>query len=296
MLLRFLIPVLAAIGCVLPARSQQKQLYSQLWKVSGEGLPAPSYLFGTQHSIGGVFVDSFPAIGRALGQSSLFIRETLPGQATGDYQDVLFFPPHDSLQRYMSPAAYDTLFQYFRTKLTGPDTVWLREIPRYKPQAIRQLIIDFKAEEASGNAAPAQTGIDDYLQQLATARGIRLAGLETTRDQVLALNSSAAITEEAPKLAGMAHGKEVWSGKPFQDQQSAEYRSRRIPYHFGYQPATQYEQAMVAERNRKWVVKLLPMITKEPAFIAVGLDHLRTAEGLVALLRKAGYTVTNIPL
>ncbi len=32
-----------------------------------------------------------------------------------------------------------------------------------------------------------------------------------------------------------------------------------------------------------------------PAFIAVGNDHLISAQGLIMLLRKAGYTVTNIP-
>lgn len=196
----------------------------------------------------------------------------------------------------MSPAAYDTLFRYFQSKLTGPDTAWLREIPRYKPQAIKQLIIDFKAEEATGNAASAETGIDQYLHQLAAGQGKRIAALETIRDQVLALNSSAAIAEEASRLAGMVNGREIWSGKSFQDQRSAEYRSRKIPHHLDYQPVSQYELAMTVARNRKWMANLLPMIAKEPAFVAVGLDHLVSAEGLVMLLRKAGYKVTNVPL
>lgn len=42
--------------------------------------------------------------------------------------------------------------------------------------------------------------------------------------------------------------------------------------------------------------KIPAIIAKEPAFIAVGNDHLISEEGLIMLLRNAGYKVTNIPL
>ncbi len=295
MLLRCIILPLAALLLTLPARSQKVTRYSQLWKVTGKGLPAPSYLFGTMHSIGGSFVDSFPAIGQSLSKAKVFVCESLPTNAE-DYSDLLYFPADDSLQRYMSASAYDTLMVFFRSKLKGEDSTYLSQIPRLKPQAANQLILDLKSEESSGNSAPAEAGIDQFLKEKAQKLGMNVSALETPREQVMALNSSAALHDQASRLAGRVSGHSGETDNQHQLLQTSIYRSRLIPYYFNYSLQSQFEKAMVGERNKKWMEKIPAIIAKEPAFIAVGKDHLISKEGLIMLLRKAGYTVTNVPL
>ncbi len=286
---------LAALLLAIPARSQQSTRYSQLWKVTGKGLPAPSFLFGTMHNIGGTFVDSFPAISRSLAKTKVFVCEALP--STGDdYSDLLHFPANDSLQRYMTATDFDTVMQFFRSKLTGEDTVFLAQLPRLKPQAVNQLILEFKSEGTSGNAAPAEAGLDDHLKSLAGQQGMRITALETIRDQVVALSASAAVKDQASKLAGRVSGRSGEADNQFQLDKATEYRSRRIPYHFDYPLTSQFEKAVAGSRNKKWMEKIPAIIAKEPAFIAVGNDHLISEEGLIMLLRNAGYKVTNIPL
>ncbi|WP_252192949.1 TraB/GumN family protein [Rhizobium sp. CSW-27] len=53
-----------------------------------------------------------------------------------------------------------------------------------------------------------------------------------------------------------------------------------------------FEQRIVTERNHRMAERALPILKDGGAFIAVGAMHLVGDEGLVSLLRKAGYTLT----
>ena len=55
-----------------------------------------------------------------------------------------------------------------------------------------------------------------------------------------------------------------------------------------------FEQTMITERNKTMAEKADPILAKGNAFIAVGALHLPGREGLVELLRDAGYTVTPV--
>ncbi len=92
-LIRSITLTLAALLSAFTARSQQLDINSQLWKITGKGLPGPSYLLGTSHDIGGSFTDSFPPIGNAFRQAAIFVRETVPGPANTSYAEVLEFQP-----------------------------------------------------------------------------------------------------------------------------------------------------------------------------------------------------------
>jgi uncharacterized protein YbaP (TraB family) len=47
-------------------------------------------------------------------------------------------------------------------------------------------------------------------------------------------------------------------------------------------------------RNEKWIPKMTSMMDIHPMFFAVGAGHLYGENGLISLLRKAGYTVTPL--
>lgn len=55
-------------------------------------------------------------------------------------------------------------------------------------------------------------------------------------------------------------------------------------------------EALLAGRNWRWVMALVPMLEETPRpLIAVGTAHLVGPEGLVALLEAEGYRVTRLP-
>jgi uncharacterized protein YbaP (TraB family) len=54
----------------------------------------------------------------------------------------------------------------------------------------------------------------------------------------------------------------------------------------------EFEETMITSRNRTMASRAKPFIDAGGAFIAIGALHLPGSEGVVALLREAGYTVT----
>ncbi|MCO5733596.1 TraB/GumN family protein [Rhizobium sp. SSA_523] len=57
----------------------------------------------------------------------------------------------------------------------------------------------------------------------------------------------------------------------------------------------QFEERVVTDRNHRMAERALPLLAEGGAFIAVGALHLTGDQGLVTLLRKAGYTLTPDP-
>jgi len=56
----------------------------------------------------------------------------------------------------------------------------------------------------------------------------------------------------------------------------------------------EYEDILLAGRNKNWIPIMGEMMESQPTFFAVGAGHLGGEVGVVALLRKEGYKVTPI--
>ena len=52
---------------------------------------------------------------------------------------------------------------------------------------------------------------------------------------------------------------------------------------------------MLDNRNKKWMQQLPGIFKQQSTFVAVGALHLAGENGLVMLLRNAGYTVKPLP-
>lgn len=55
-----------------------------------------------------------------------------------------------------------------------------------------------------------------------------------------------------------------------------------------------YEDALLINRNRNWIPKISSLAAEGPVFVAVGAAHLGGEQGVISLLRKAGFTVQPI--
>lgn len=56
----------------------------------------------------------------------------------------------------------------------------------------------------------------------------------------------------------------------------------------------EYADLMLYKRNKEWIPKIEKLVKEKPTFIAVGAGHLGSDQGVIALLRKAGYSVTAV--
>jgi hypothetical protein len=55
-----------------------------------------------------------------------------------------------------------------------------------------------------------------------------------------------------------------------------------------------FEQILLINRNRNWIPVMERMMAEKPTFFAVGAGHLGGANGVLQLLKTAGYTVEPI--
>ena len=57
---------------------------------------------------------------------------------------------------------------------------------------------------------------------------------------------------------------------------------------------SQFEKDLLETRNSSWIPKISKIVAEKPTFFAVGAGHLGGEKGVIALLRKQGFTVKAI--
>jgi len=146
--------------------------------------------------------------------------------------------------------------------------------------------------------------LDLLIAQQAQSSGKELAGLETVTDQLGAMASLPMDLHVEGLVETLRLGDKI---DDVLETMVTLYRSERIgmfwPFFRAVLPSGEagagyadFEEIMINTRNRNMAASAEPFLQEGSAFIAVGALHLPGPEGLVALLRDAGYTVTPEPL
>lgn len=172
-----------------------------------------------------------------------------------------------------------------------------QDLQRMKPWAVLALL------EARGESG-GQTSMDARLQQVASAAGKHLLHLETLEQQLQALDCVPA-SEHAAVLDERL--RKSWMLRIESAEAMAFYRSRHLEAWLASidrmeglsDSAKAIEQrsrlCLLEERNARWIGPMETMIQDSPSFIAVGAVHLVGVDGLLARLRRDGYSVEVVP-
>jgi len=57
---------------------------------------------------------------------------------------------------------------------------------------------------------------------------------------------------------------------------------------------SKYGDVLLKNRNQNWISRMTTIAKNKPTFFGVGAAHLGGKEGVIALLRKAGFTVEAV--
>jgi uncharacterized protein YbaP (TraB family) len=137
--------------------------------------------------------------------------------------------------------------------------------------------------------------LDIYLHQEAKKQKKKLFGLETTAEQLTALNSLS-FQEQADLL--VENLREV-----FEDNNEALklvefYLSENLDSLLAMNDATEmpkvFYEALITQRNVRMADRIAKHVKKETTFIAIGALHLPATDGVVALLRQKGFEVKAV--
>ena len=271
-----------------------------LWKISGNNLEEPSYLFGTHHLVPLSFLDSIDGLDEAFLATKQTIGE-LDMDNTGEMQMQLMIASlmpdgysYDELLNDEDRNILDeTLKEYVGAGLT--------QFEQMKPAMLNMLlsVMMYKKFYPSDEE---NISMDEHFQKEARDRYRQTVGLETVDDQIDVLFGSQPVERQAESL--LCTIKNIDYGKKQMDRLMKAYHAKDLTAMAAlYEeddpnnpcPSTQEEKDKLnKQRNENWMNLLPDMMNDKPSFIAVGCLHLVGDDGLINLLRKEGYTVEAV--
>jgi uncharacterized protein YbaP (TraB family) len=272
---------LLVLFCGFGVQAQEKSL---LWEVSGNGLKTPSYVFGTIHLICKSDYLWTDAMKRCLANSNsvCFEMDLDDSQAMLGATNGLMDTTGKTLDSYFTEADYKRLKQFVKDSL-GMDVGLFKQM---KPIALQSLI----GMRVVGCLDA--TSYEETIMNIAHKQGKAIYGLETPMEQISVLETIPTDTMVKELMEEIDH----------YNNNRGEYRKMITAYHNQdlqtlHNMITQYGEigggmdAFLDDRNVRWVPRMQPMMQKGSVFFAVGAGHLAGDKGVLALLRKAGYTV-----
>ncbi|RBL91894.1 TraB/GumN family protein [Chitinophaga flava] len=286
-IIRTISPLILVLIFQMNGHAQGKSL---LWKVSGKGLTAPSYLFGTVHMICKNELSFAPAVTTALKSSKAMCME-IDLMNNDDHNKLMAMIMHTdatySLRRLFDSTDYATLNRYFMDSLQFN----LASLDKAKPFMLTTLLL---ARQIPCNEQDIASP-DRELAAMATDQKKPIATLETMESQ-MALFDSIPDTAEAAMIMHIirdikANDKEAREMMNIWKQQDLDKLYQLV---IKAPDLKNYQNLMLFQRNAAWVPQIEQLMKKGSLFVAVGAAHLAGDKGLISLLRKQGYKVEAV--
>lgn len=270
-----------------------------LWKISGNRLQSPSYLLGTYHFSPYTVLDSIAGYADAFRSVRQVICEidSIRPEELAEYELSVQLPADTTYADLLPPADLATLdsilMKYF--------SVSARQIG-VKPGEICPALLLAKYNEQNPVPFDPDRAMDGFIIGCARRSGYEVVGLETAREQFRLMQDLTPLGEQAQDLMLMIRQPRIMDealqeiGRAYSRQDLDAlvtfYQAQLALSDSLGMPVSDLENdAMLKERNLKWMQHIPLLIDKRASLIVVGALHLPMEWGLIALLRREGYTV-----
>jgi len=260
---------------------------SIFWKVTGNGLEKPSYLFGTVHLIPKsdfFLIDSLEEKFKSCDEIMLEVDMDDPGFLTKT-QQLMFMPDNKSIKELFDSTEYNQLSEFFKDSLN----LQLDQFQRLKPFFLIQFILPKMINKPLAS-------YELTFVQMAKKYNIDLTGLESVKEQ---MNSMDKIPYKKQAELVLETIKDFNENRLLYSQLIDAYKKMDFKNFYDLMikaspELKEFEQILLIDRNEKWVPRIEKMIKEKSCYIAVGALHLEGEKGLIALLKSDGYSVTPI--
>lgn len=301
------ITLLLVISAVHPLWSQKDtdisyaptdQEKALLWEVTGQDLTASSFVYGTIHMIDKSDFFLTESTKEALSKTDkitfeINMEDMNNFAALMPVMMKMFMADGKTLKDLYTAEEYELVKAHFE-KLGLPLTFLGRIKPMFLSMMASEDAMNMQSETQSGEIV----SYEMELMKLAQDQEKAIAGLETAEFQ-MGLFDSIPYDAQAQMLMATIQAGDTESEDNQLEQMVEMYKNQDIQ---GMQRMvkgdeggiSEYEELLLLKRNRNWIPVMEEMMAENPTFFAVGAGHLGGNEGVIALLRKAGYTVRPI--
>ena len=263
-------------------------LFSQslLWKVSGKNIQSPSYLYGTIHIMDERVFAFDTTVLTALYSCDAFAMEVLMDELdlTGVSQSMLM-PKGQTISNLLSKEDFKLLDNLCKEKL-GTGILFLN---RMKPFFVAGAL------EGGGFSKDKDTALDLFLLKKARENHKNCFGLEKYIDQIKAIDA-VNIKEQVKMLEAMLHDtlKLTKEGDLLLNSYLNFDLDKLNELSQDTSMSKKFQKALITNRNKTMAKQFSKISKDQTLFCAVGAAHLVGDKGVLALLRKKGYTVEPV--
>jgi hypothetical protein len=285
MKIKFLSLLLAfSFGGWLNISAQSNADNTLLWEVSGKNLKKPSYLFGTFHLLCEGDLSIANAAGEKLkscDQLALELDFDDPNMMA-EMQNLAGMKDGKMLEDLLGAAKFKIADSIFTAKMG----LSLKLLSGLKPMMAASML--YPSVLGCNPGSPELT-----LSKLAGDAKKEVIGLEKVSDQMEVFDK---IPYQVQADMLYSYITEVDKFKKETDEMLAVYRSANLNemQKMMADPTyglDKYLDLLLTNRNKNWVKQMQTIMPEKATLFAVGAGHLGGAEGVINLLRKAGYTV-----
>lgn len=254
-----------------------------LWKIEGPGISEPSYIFGTIHAI---CPDDFKvgtdlnAIMENVKQLALEIKMDDPS-LMGKMQAGMLFPNQGTIRDFVDAENYEVIERFLQDSIG----ININLLSRIQPIYLNSLILPKML-----GCTPAS--VEGKLMEVAAKNELGIIGLESVEDQIAILNSIDIETQTSFLIESV---KEFEKGRKEIHNMINLYKREEVNALYELISASEfqvYENTILTTRNQNWIPRIIEEASTKPTLFAFGSGHLGGPNGVILLLRKAGYTLT----
>jgi uncharacterized protein len=262
------------------------------WKISGNDLSKPSYLFGTHHIIDSTRFEHFDQLLDLCLSCEAVVGELKLDDATLQNQILSGATLlNTTLKDVMSASNYQLIDDEFKQSMN----IGLDYLDGYKPMFLLTLYSSSNYLRLTG-LQKQPDAIDLIFQQKAIKKGLTVYNLETPEFQIDLLFNSIPIDRQVELLVESVKEKKREEGQmKLLNEAYLKGDLNEIARIGELEGWTEDEKAlMVYQRNKAWMLQLPDLMRNKTCFIAVGCLHLVGESGLINLLRQQGYHVEPV--
>lgn len=259
---------------------------SLLYKIEGQGIQ-PSYLFGTIHVLPNKDFVMEDKVKEAFNETELLVLELDMDDPNmqAEMMSLAMMEGDNSIDKMLNESDYQKL----DAALKSVAGVGLAPFNRMKPFLVASMLLSKYTGEQPAS-------FEGTFVQMAMASKKEVLGLETPEEQ-LSIFDKISYQKQLDDIIEMLDDEEA-TKKLFEDMIQV-YKSEDTEKMYSlfteyYDSEDEEIDLMLHDRNKNWIPKIGKIGKENSTFFGVGAGHLGGEEGVVNLLKEAGYTVTPI--
>jgi uncharacterized protein YbaP (TraB family) len=259
---------------------------SLLWEVSGKGLTAPSYLYGTMHIVCAEDTKMSEGLKTAIKKAKQVYFE-IDMDNMEEMMSVMKYARMTNglkISDLVSADDYQKLEDYFKNNKSALPFAMMS---RFKPYFITAIISE------GIMACKQKVSVEQMIMSEARQYDKEVNGLETLEFQASIFDS---IPYEKQAADLVMYVDSIDKFRQITVEMTEMYRKQDIDHMDSLMEKSdpgmmQYMDLLLFDRNKRWASQIPEQMFNMPTLFAVGAGHLGGEKGVISLLKQQGFTV-----